>query len=109
MSTNMLTHYANLNQHDFFKKYGELGREVLSHYGDIDSAIYALDNLYEGPYDNLMEFSMHHFDRLYMDDIPYGAQPFINYLLYRDELFKDNYFSIKVDGMHHVFETEKNN
>ncbi len=58
----------------FIQEHGELGAEVLQHFGEIEGAQDALENNYHGAYDSELDFAMQLFDDCYLHDIPNTLQ-----------------------------------
>lgn len=88
----------------FIAKHGELGAKLLTHYdGILDWAQAALEDNYQGEYQDELEYAIFHFNRLYWDHIPESARYYLNYEKFRRDLFAKDYFSIEVQGRCHVF------
>ena len=87
----------------FSLEHGELGAELLAHYGDIESAQDALENHYHGEHENELEFAIQLFDDIFMNSIPVPVQGYIDYASYKRDLFIGDFFSIEAGGKTHVF------
>ena len=87
----------------FISEVGELGAELLLHYGDVESAQVAWEDHYRGEYENELEFAIQLFDELYMSSIPEMAQGYIDYASFRRDVFIDDYLSIIMGGKVHIF------
>lgn len=87
----------------FIQEHGDLGAELLTYLGDIESAQRALEDNYHGEYENELDFATYLFDECYAHDIPKNLQFYIDYEAFRRDLFINDYYSINVDGATHIF------
>ena len=87
----------------FVEKYGEVGAEVMSYYGDMDSAERAMEEQYSGEFDCELDFSSELFDDLYGSEVPDHLQSYIDYEAFNRDLFISDYFSVRLNGKIHVF------
>lgn len=87
----------------FLVEHGSLGAGILAYYGDIDSAKDAMENHYEGLYENHLEFAINLFDDCYMSAIPEAIQAYIDYASFKRDIFLDEFFSLDIEGKRHVF------
>jgi antirestriction protein len=87
----------------FLVEHGPLGAGLLGYYGDIDSARNAMENHYEGEYENQLEFAIQLFDDCYMGAIPEAVQGYIDYASFKRDIFLGEFFLLEVEGKGHVF------
>ena len=87
----------------FVEKYGEVGAEIMSYYGDIDSAERAMEEHYSGEFDSELDFSSELFDDLYGSEVPDHLHSYIDYEAFNRDLFLSDYFSVRLNGKVHVF------
>jgi len=87
----------------FIVEIGELGAELLVHYGDIETAQDALENYYHGEHENELEFASQLFDDCYLYAVPEAVRSYIDYEMFGRDLFINDYFSLEVNGKCHVF------
>jgi antirestriction protein len=87
----------------FIKEHGELGSAVLAHCcGDIEHAEESLTDHYHGAYDSEEDFAGEIFD-LCHPEIPKQVRWYVDEKLYARDLFINDYFSVEVGRMIHVF------
>ncbi len=87
----------------FLVEHGPLGAGILGYYGDIDSARNAMENRYQGEYENELEFAIQLFDDCYMAAIPETIQGYIDYASFKRDIFLDEFFLLEAGGKNHVF------
>ncbi len=87
----------------FILEYGQLGVELVTYYGDIDSARDAIQNHYHGEYESELEFATQLFDECYMAAIPRVVQNYIDYSAFKREIFNKEFFMLTVDDKKHIF------
>lgn len=88
----------------FIVEHGELGAEVLDHYGGcLEDAKRALEEHYEGEYKNELDYATYLFDEIYLHDVPKHVQFYIDYELFQRDIFINDYFSLDLNGSCHVF------
>ena len=89
---------------DFISKYGELGTEILSHFGlEFEQAEKALEDTYYGAYESEIDFATNFFDDCYAHEIRDNLKFYIDYEAFARDLFLCDYFSIDVQGVKHIF------
>ncbi len=87
----------------FILSLGELGADLLVHYGDIESAQDALENYYHGEHKNELEFAIQLFEDCYLDSFPEAVKIYIDYEMFKRDIFINDYFSLDSNGKCHVF------
>lgn len=87
----------------FIVERGELGAELLAHYGNLEDAEEALENYYVGEYKSELDYAVHLFNDVYLQDIPENIQYYIDYDKFCRNIFINDYFSLEVEGNCHVF------
>ena len=87
----------------FIVEHGELGAELLAHYGNLKDATDALENYYVGEHESELDYAIHLFDECYLPDIPKNIQFYIDYDKFCRDIFINDYFSVEVEGRCHVF------
>lgn len=92
---------------EFISQHGELGLAVLEHFSgeNLDYCETLLTDHYHGEWDSEIDFATQNADELFcgaFKDNP-SLEWYFDYQLYARDLFIDDYFSIEVDGMTHVF------
>lgn len=87
---------------EFVREYGELGAEVAANYhGDLKYAKDTLEDYYHGEWDSELDYSTQLFDDTH--EVPEDIQNYIDYKAFCYDIFIDGHFSIKLDGVVHVF------
>lgn len=77
----------------FVVRNGELGAKLLAHYdGILDWAQAALEDNYQGEYQNKLDYATYHFNKLYLDSIPESAGYYLNYEKFKRDLFEPGSF-----------------
>ena len=87
----------------FIQEHGELGSELATYLGDIESAQRALEDHYHGEHESELEYATYLFDECYGHDIPESLRFYIDYEAFRRDIFINDYYSIDVDGATHIF------
>jgi antirestriction protein len=87
----------------FIVEQGELGAELLAHYGNLEDAREALDNYYMGAHESELDYAIHLFEECYLHDIPEHIQCYVDYEKFCRDIFIQDYFSLEVEGRCHVF------
>jgi antirestriction protein len=88
----------------FVVQYGELGAELAVYYGgNLEQATEALEEYYQGEYQNRLDYAAYLFDELYLNKIPENLRGYIDYQSFKRDIFMDNYFALEVKGSCHVF------
>ena len=87
----------------FVVEHGELGAKLTSYYGELETAEQALENHYQGEYENELDFAMQFFDEHYLHNIPENIQIYIDYEKFRRDVFIGDCFSLEASGKTHVF------
>lgn len=87
----------------FIQEHGDLSAEVISYYGDLESAKNALENYYHGEHESELAFATELFDECYAHDIPENLRFYIDYELFCRDLFINDFHSIEVNGSYHIF------
>ena len=88
---------------EFIKEHGELGAELYNYYGDLDSAVTALEDDYHGEHDSEEDFARQLFDDCYAHELPKQLSYYIDYEKFSHDLFISDYLSIECGGKTHVF------
>ena len=88
----------------FVAQYGELGAELAAYYGgNLEEAKDALEEYYQGEYQNRLNCAVYLFDELYLKEIPENLRGYIDYQGFKRDIFFDDYFALEVKGSCHVF------
>lgn len=85
----------------FIKEQGSIAIALLEHYGDLQDATDALENFYRGEWNNERDFATEFFHE--MHDVSDDVLFYIDYEAFSRDLFINDFFSLKVDGVVHVF------
>jgi antirestriction protein len=84
-------------------EHGELFIAAFDYYGDIETAVTALEDNYYGEYSSELDFATELFDDCYLHDVPETLRYYIDYHAFARDLFISDYFSVTVDQQVHVF------
>ena len=88
----------------FVAQYGELGAELVAYYGgNLEEAKEALEEYYQGEYQNRLDYVAYLFDEFYLKEIPENLRAYIDYQGFKRDIFFDDYFALEVKGSCHVF------
>jgi antirestriction protein len=87
----------------FISTLGELGAELLAYCGDLESAQEALENYYHGEYENELGFATQLFEECYLSSAPEAVSYYIDYEMFKRDIFINDYFSLDAEGKCHVF------
>lgn len=90
---------------EFLNDRGRLGIKLLDFYeGDVLSSFIAIEEHYEGEFQDQMEFSREHFHQNRPEEtFAKRGGDGINYKQYQIALFGDDYFGFYIKGRYHVF------
>lgn len=88
----------------FIEKHGELGAELISYFnGDVEYAKEALEDNYQGEYEDELDYATYLFDECYLPNMPANARTYIDYEKFKQDIFTGDYFAIEVNGSSHIF------
>ncbi len=103
-----LSEYSGLekvsNLAKFVAEHGELGAEVLGHFGgELDDAEQALEECYHGEFESEEDFAYYWTNEVDCREIPKYLQYYIDYKLMARDFFDNDFFSIEFNHKVHVF------
>lgn len=92
---------------DFYVEHGELGQALLKEFcGDLERAVRAIENEYIGEYSSEESYATESFEELY-SEVPAYVMGFVDFERVRRDWFQHGtYYSIEVDNVCHVFDSE---
>jgi len=90
---------------NFITVHGQLGIALLDFFENLDLAKTTLENHYHGEFKNQLAFATELFVKTHLCDIPEKLQNYvsINYATFKRDIFRDEFFLLKVAGKNHVF------
>lgn len=86
----------------FIKEHGSIAIALLEYYGDLQDAADALEDFYRGEWNSELDFATEFFHEMH-HDISDNIRFYIDYDAFRRDLFINDFFSLNVDGVVHVF------
>lgn len=89
----------------FLLEHGELGATLMaeSYYQNFDETAEALQDDYHGEWDSERDFAEHIFTEVHAHDVPKPIIFYIDYELFKRDIFINDYFSVHLNGETHIF------
>lgn len=87
---------------EFIAEHGEMGRALLAEY-ELDEAQTMISNYCHGSYDSDVDFAWQLFEECYSNAIPDNFKCYFDCEAFARDLFINDYYSVEVNGMTHVF------
>lgn len=86
---------------EFIEEHGDLGAELIAHYGDLDDALEAITDHYAGEYDSLEDYAEQFTEET--TQIPESLRFYIDYEKMAADMEVNDVFAIKLGRSVHVF------
>ena len=87
---------------EFIVEHEELGQALLCYY-ELEDAEKMISDYYQGSYESEVDFAYHIFEECFSHTMPDNLTCYFDYEAFARDLFINDYCSVEVNGMTHVF------